>query len=283
MNEKIKKEQLDEILLNQNYILDAVQNLNVRLEALEEKIDDDKMKDLKDILEGQSMLDEIVVKNSDDIVLLVKLKEVNDVKIKVFQQKIDLLDKEILNRDEELKKLIQHKIKTNEEHGQNESIICRYHNKGYCRRKSWCTFKHSPNICEIFLKDGNCPDKDCASRHPNNCKYKEDGCYRGDSCAYNHSESDSNLFKNNNDKNEEPRSNDNESLIMEPDDEISIETNKRGQECAKCGKSDDVKNKCYKCEEYFCSECEFKFNGESVMEFYETYNVVNYTCLTAHY
>ena len=209
MNEKIKKEQLDEILLNQNYILDAVQNLNVRLEALEEKIDDDKMKDLKDILESHPMLDEIVVKNSDDIVLLVKLKEVNDVKIKVFQQKIDLLDKEILNRDEELKKLIQHKIKTNEEHGQNESIICRYPNKGYCRRKSWCTFKHSSNICEIFIKDGNCPDKDCASRHPNNCKYKEDGCYRGDSCAYNHSESASNLFKNNNDKNEEPRSNDN--------------------------------------------------------------------------
>ena len=72
MNEIIKKEQMDEILLNQNYILDAVQNLNLRLESLEEKIDDDKIKDLTEILEGQSMMDELVVKNSDDIVLLVK-------------------------------------------------------------------------------------------------------------------------------------------------------------------------------------------------------------------
>ena len=63
---------MDEILLNQNYILDAVQNLNLRLESLEEKIDDDKIKDLTEILEGQSMMDELVVKNSDDIVLLVK-------------------------------------------------------------------------------------------------------------------------------------------------------------------------------------------------------------------
>ena len=86
----MKKEQLDE---NQNYILDSVQNLNVRLEALEEKIDDDKMKDLKDILESQSMLDEIVVKNSDDIVLLVKLKEANEVKIKEFDRKLTYLTK----------------------------------------------------------------------------------------------------------------------------------------------------------------------------------------------
>ena len=115
-------------------------------------------------------------------------------KIKEFEQKIDLLDKEIYKRDVELKKMIQQKVTTNEGHKQNETIICRYHNRGYCRRKSWCTFKHSTHICEIFLKDGNCFDKDCASRHPNNCKYQKDGCRRGDSCAYNHSDSDAKLY-----------------------------------------------------------------------------------------
>ena len=72
---------------------------------------------------------------------------------------------------------------------------------------------------------------------------------------------------------------------METADEIFNDTQniESTLECAKCGKSNNVENKCEKCEKYLCSECEFKFNGESVMEFYKTYNVVNYTCLTAHY
>ena len=69
---------------------------------------------------------------------------------------------------------------------------------------------------------------------------------------------------------------------METADEIFNDT-QNIERSLECGKSDDVENKCEKCEKYFCSECEFKFNGESVMEFYKTYNVVNYTCLTAHY
>ena len=58
--------------------------------------------------------------------------------------------------------------------------------------------EHS-HICEIILKDGGCYD---------NCEYQKDGCCRGDSCAYNHSDTASKLYKNN-DKNEDPGSNDN--------------------------------------------------------------------------
>ena len=55
-------------------MLNAIKNLNGRLEAIEEKVDDNKIKDLKDILESQSLIDEIVVNNSDDIAIMKKVQ-----------------------------------------------------------------------------------------------------------------------------------------------------------------------------------------------------------------
>ena len=45
MDKKFRKDQIEEILENQNYILDAVKNLDERLKAIEENIDDDRIKD----------------------------------------------------------------------------------------------------------------------------------------------------------------------------------------------------------------------------------------------
>ena len=56
-------------------MLNAIKNLNGRLEAIEEKVDDNKIKDLKDILESQSLIDEIVVNNSDDIAIMKKVED----------------------------------------------------------------------------------------------------------------------------------------------------------------------------------------------------------------
>ena len=70
-----RKDNIEEVLENQNHILNAIENLNERLEAIEEIIDDDKIKYIKDILDSQTMIDEIIVKNSDHIALIQKAKE----------------------------------------------------------------------------------------------------------------------------------------------------------------------------------------------------------------
>ena len=57
---KNKKDQIEELLENQNFILDAVKNLNERLEAIESSSD----------------IDGVIVKNnSDDIALMKKIKK----------------------------------------------------------------------------------------------------------------------------------------------------------------------------------------------------------------
>ena len=64
--------QIDELMNNQNHILEAIQNLNERLVVVEEKLNDDHADEVKNIVETQAMIDKIIVKNSDDIVLMKK-------------------------------------------------------------------------------------------------------------------------------------------------------------------------------------------------------------------
>ena len=67
---------------------------------------------------------------------------------------------------------------------------CKWWNRGFCREKESCAFAHKKEDCEEHLK-GRCTKKDCKTlRHRKNCKYfsSEEGCYRGDSCQYLHSE-----------------------------------------------------------------------------------------------
>ena len=72
---KNRDDQIEEIIDNQNHILEAVRNLNAQLQAIEGKVDDDKMNDLKEIMETQAMIDEVLVNNSEDIALLNKMKQ----------------------------------------------------------------------------------------------------------------------------------------------------------------------------------------------------------------
>ena len=56
------KDQIEELLENQNFVVDAVKNLNERLGAIEKKMDDESINDMKDILEGQAVIDKVIVK-----------------------------------------------------------------------------------------------------------------------------------------------------------------------------------------------------------------------------
>ena len=89
------KKQLEEMRNNQNYILEAVKYLDERMKDVIAKADDKASVDVKDIIESRAMIDEIIVKNSDDILILKKTKEENLNTIKALETEIHLISQEI--------------------------------------------------------------------------------------------------------------------------------------------------------------------------------------------
>ena len=84
-------------------MFEAIQNLNERRGAIEEKNNDAKLNELHDLIETQALIDKIVVKSTDDIAVMKKVKEENYNAIKQLESKINILDKEIKNKMEEPK------------------------------------------------------------------------------------------------------------------------------------------------------------------------------------
>ena len=66
-------------------------------EKMEDIIEKAKVKDnqVENVLENQGMMDEIVVKNTDDIRVIKKEKEKNSLAIKHIEKRIDMIDEEI--------------------------------------------------------------------------------------------------------------------------------------------------------------------------------------------
>ena len=68
-------------------MLEAIKQLNERLIEIE-----NKEYDVKNIVESQSLIDEIIMKNSDDILFIKKTKEENTASIKSLEAKNDTID-----------------------------------------------------------------------------------------------------------------------------------------------------------------------------------------------
>ena len=89
------EDQVDELMRNQNQIVEAIKYLNGKVEEMIDKTEDDKSSEVGNILESQAILDEIIVKNSDDILIIKKPKDANSVAIKLLDAKIDQFEQEI--------------------------------------------------------------------------------------------------------------------------------------------------------------------------------------------
>ena len=128
------KDKIEELFQNQTYILEAVKNLNERLTSIEERLDDQRMLEVKEILESQAIIEEIIVKNTDDIVLMKKMKQDNNDSIMTLELKINLLEKEIQKRN---KVLENNYDKQNEEvkEMQKKLILCRFTIEGFVKNK----------------------------------------------------------------------------------------------------------------------------------------------------
>ena len=88
-------DQIERVISNQKYLLNTVKNLDERLLEVEKRLDDDKVKEIRNIIEGQALIDEIIVKNSDDIKLMLKVKNQNQNELNRLESQINALDQEI--------------------------------------------------------------------------------------------------------------------------------------------------------------------------------------------
>ena len=64
------------------------------------------------------------------------------------------------------------------------------------KHRTQCWNLHAEIICKAFLKEGNCFEKDCSSKHPYHCRYFRRGCKRGNECVYLHHKDNDSLIKN---------------------------------------------------------------------------------------
>ena len=272
------KDQVLELKENQKHMLEAIRYLTEKVKDME-----NKEHDVENIVESQAFIDEIIVKNSDDIIAMKRLKHENAESIKKLDTKIDDIDKEVERRTLKIKEELECKTICKEDidniakaiKERDNDKICNHFNRGYCRLKERCPYKHkSKEICTEHLRRTLCLNQKCNKRHPKMCRdFLRGICWRRDSCAYLHCY--------------EPKIGTIDKIVITEDIEYfdtenDIQNIESKFECGKC-KSEQAKNKCDKCQKHYCSECEYKLNGESVIEFWKSKNFTNYTCLTAHY
>ena len=156
---KSLKEQVVELNKNQNHVLEAIKDLNERLEHLEDIFKDDKLNNLQEIIESQEIIDGIIVKNADDMIPMKKKKEQNEESIKYLEEKMYTIDKVIATMTQNLQDQFE---RLREEVADNDTkvnddiihkIKCKYFDTGFCRLKDKCPFSHkSPKICEAYKK-----------------------------------------------------------------------------------------------------------------------------------
>ena len=120
-------------------------------------------------------------KRKEEINDLIKLQPITDVLVVENSDAIKILKKEMLN----LKKISLNK-KDNLENKKNIdknpiNKLCRYFNRGFCKRGVGCNFLHPQSICQAFIDGQYCKWDSCTNRHPKTC-YQY---INNKSCVYN--------------------------------------------------------------------------------------------------
>ena len=90
---KTLNEQVKELTGNQKHILEVIKYLNERLESNLEKVNEEQIKDVKNVIESQAMIDQLVVKNSDDMIAIRREKMRINLLLKLLKQKLRLWKK----------------------------------------------------------------------------------------------------------------------------------------------------------------------------------------------
>ena len=178
MNKKLTLEEQMKALQNHfSRLVSTVKGLMSSLEALEKKVDKKQNDEVREILETQNVIDEVIVANSDSINRI--KNEIRD--IKRTENNIKKDDNKPKNKEVECKQIIK------EIEVKRKRKICRYYNKDFCKYATKCRFVHPSETCKVCLSGKICDKSDCNYRHPKLCKWLEskDGCTR-ENCDYRH-------------------------------------------------------------------------------------------------
>ena len=118
------EEHMNDLMKNQSHILQAVKYLDERMKIVEDR--NKQNLEINDIFDRQAKLDEIVVKSCDDILAIKQTKDKNSAAIKILDDKIDKMDREL--------QVIKKKIDDKEKAIMSKSEIkCNLCDKRFCK------------------------------------------------------------------------------------------------------------------------------------------------------
>ena len=159
-------ERLEDLELRHSEMIEAMTNMGRIIQKIEEKIPDESLKEVKEVIGSQEVIDQLLVENSD---------------------KIKLIEKELIEIEIKVNSINEYQRKTCSVIKKPMGKICRHYDRGHCKYGDKCRFTHNSEICVKYLKGEKCIQMSCSSRHPKVCKYwKKNECKREVKCSYLH-------------------------------------------------------------------------------------------------
>lgn len=161
-------------------IMRTVKDLKATVEAMGGKMLTKENEEIKEIMEAQRVVEEVIVANSDalkridrEMLRLKNTKPASGTVCDVTKDTTETVEKQVEIVNKMTKK-------------------CRYFNRGYCKYNKKCRFVHPEGICKEYLKSYKCERKECLDRHPKICKWERSigGCKRSVDCQYLHGKHD---------------------------------------------------------------------------------------------
>jgi uncharacterized membrane-anchored protein YhcB (DUF1043 family) len=120
-----------------------VKNLKTTVESVVEKISKQENYEIKELIETQKVIDEVIVANSDAIRRIEKeIKERMKHRLDTSNQSNDKDHTECANDKEEPKQVRQKR--------------CKYFNRGHCKYVNRCRNSHPTEICSTYLGGKGC-------------------------------------------------------------------------------------------------------------------------------
>ena len=149
----------------------TIKSLKDTIKALEKRMLERENEEVKEILEKQRVLEEVLAANSEAITRIdMEIEKMGQAKVEVEASK-DATTEQVYS-----------------DNGTANPKKCRYYNRGYCKYDKRCRYFHPREICQDYLEHQKCETKGCGKRHPRRCKWDQskEGCKRNLDCVYLH-------------------------------------------------------------------------------------------------
>jgi transcriptional regulator with PAS, ATPase and Fis domain len=153
------EEEVETLKKHMGLIMRTVKDLKGTVEALGKKTVPNENDEVKEIMETQRVIEEVLVANSD------AMKRIDKEIVKIMNTKEVSLPVVDANKDN-----LESVTKANNVNKMTKK--CRYFNRGFCKYREKCRFYHPEHICEAYLKSNNCEQKECCKRHPKRCTWE---------------------------------------------------------------------------------------------------------------